>query len=433
MPEIKCPKCGEVFQVDESGYTEILAQVRNAEFKKELDEKLKSFNNEKNNAVQIAKLEEKEKAKNDIAEKEAKIKELEQKIENAKTEQQLAVGNEEHKSKEIIAQKETLIKELEQKLKNAETEQKLAVETAVSKVEKERDYFINQLDSQKKAQEFNEQALKQKYEEQLRFKNEEIERYKDFKQRQSTKLLGESLEQHCQVEFDRLRATAFQNSYFEKDNDISRGSKGDYIFRDYDGENNEIVSIMFEMKNQQDETATKKKNEDFFKKLDKDRNDKNCEYAVLVSMLEPDSELYNTGIVDVSYRYPKMYVIRPQFFIPIITVLRNAALNSMEYKRELSIVRNQNIDITNFEQNLMDFKDSFSKNYKNAHDRFNDAIKEIDKSIDHLKKIRDNLTKSDSHLRVANNKIEDISIKKLTKGNPTMEAKFEELKKNDNE
>ncbi len=391
MPEIKCPKCGKIFQVDKSGYAEILAQVRNSEFEKELDEKLKSFDTDKKNSVQIAKLE----------------------------------------AKEIIAQKETLIKELEQKLKNAETEQKLAVETAVSEIEKERDKFINQLDSQKKTQEISERALKQRYEEQLRFKDEEIERYKDFKQRQSTKLLGESLEQHCQVEFEKLRATAFQNSYFEKDNDISNGSKGDYIFRDYDNDNNEIVSIMFEMKNQQDETSTKKKNEDFFKKLDKDRNDKNCEYAVLVSMLEPDNELYNTGIVDVSHRYSKMYVIRPQFFIPIITVLRNAALNSMEYKRELAIVQNQNIDITNFEQNLIDFKNSFSKNYENARDRFNDAINEIDESIKHLERIKENLTKSNNHLKVANKKIDDISIKKLTKGNPTMASKFAELKRND--
>lgn len=439
MPEIKCPKCGEIFKVDESGYAQILNQVRNSEFEKELKKKEKTFYAEKDNAVQVARLEEEKKSKEALAEKDTKIAELELKLKNTEGEKELAVKNAvleaendraktENQQKEILAQRDARIKELEQKLENTRTEQELAVKNAVSELEKERDNLSNKLDLQKEQQEHSEQSIKQSYEEQLRFKDEEIERYRDFKQKQSTKMLGESLEQHCQTEFNKLRATAFRNSYFEKDNDISTGNKGDYIFRECDDEGNEIISIMFEMKNQQDETSSKKKNEDFFKKLDKDRTDKKCEYAVLVSMLEPESELYNTGIVDVSYRYPKMYVVRPQFFIPIITLLRNAAMNSMEYKKELAVVRNQNLDITHFEENMETFKNGFSRNYRLASDKFKTAIDEIDKTIKHLENTKKALLSSENNLRLANEKAQDLTIKKLTRGNPTMKEKFDELK-----
>lgn len=435
MPEIKCPKCGEVFQVDESGYAEILAQVRNSEFDKEINKKEKSLKAEREQAVQLAVLEAENKNKEILADKDTEIARLKLLLESSETQQALAMQNAvsevEKERDKLKSQSESEITRLMAMLNQSRIEKELAVKEAVHDLEKQRDRLSSELELQKQKNEISEQSIKQDYETQLRFKDEEIEKYKDFKQRLSTKMLGESLEQHCENEFNSLRMTAFPTAYFEKDSDISKGTKGDYIFRESDAQGNEIISIMFEMKNQQDVSAAKKKNEDFFKKLDKDRNDKNCEYAVLVSMLEPESELYNTGIVDVSYQYPKMYVVRPQFFIPIITLLRNAALNSMEYKRELAEIRNQNIDVTNFEQNLMDFKDSFSKNYQHAHDRFVDAIAEIDKSINHLQKIKENLTKSDNHLRTANNKIEDISIKKLTKGNPTMQAKFAELESNE--
>ncbi len=435
MPEIKCPKCGEVFQVDESGYAEILAQVRNSEFDKEINKKEKSLKAEREQAVQLAVLEAENKNKEILADKDTEIARLKLLLESSETQQALAMQNAvsevEKERDKLKSQSESEITRLTAMLNQSRIEKELAVKEAVHDLEKQRDRLSSELELQKQKNEISEQSIKQDYETQLRFKDEEIEKYKDFKQRLSTKMLGESLEQHCENEFNSLRMTAFPTAYFEKDSDISKGTKGDYIFRESDAQGNEIISIMFEMKNQQDVSAAKKKNEDFFKKLDKDRNDKDCEYAVLVSMLEPESELYNTGIVDVSYQYPKMYVVRPQFFIPIITLLRNAALNSMEYKRELAEIRNQNIDVTNFEQNLMDFKDSFSKNYQHAHDRFVDAIAEIDKSINHLQKIKENLTKSDNHLRTANNKIEDISIKKLTKGNPTMQAKFAELESNE--
>lgn len=435
MPEIKCPKCGEVFQVDESGYAEILAQVRNSEFDKEINKKEKSLKAEREQAVQLAVLEAENKNKEILADKDTEIARLKLLLESSETQQALAMQNAvsevEKERDRLKSQSDSEITRLTAMLDQSRIEKELAVKEAVHDLEKQRDRLSSELELQKQKHEISEHSIKQDYETQLRFKDEEIEKYKDFKQRLSTKMLGESLEQHCENEFNSLRMTAFPTAYFEKDSDISKGTKGDYIFRESDSQGNEIISIMFEMKNQQDVSAAKKKNEDFFKKLDKDRNDKNCEYAVLVSMLEPESELYNAGIVDVSYQYPKMYVVRPQFFIPIITLLRNAALNSMEYKRELAEIRNQNIDVTNFEQNLMDFKDSFSKNYQHAHDRFVDAIAEIDKSINHLQKIKENLTKSDNHLRTANNKIEDISIKKLTKGNPTMQAKFAELESNE--
>ncbi len=393
MPEIKCPKCGEVFQVDKSGYAEILAQVRTAEFDREISEKERSLKSEREQAVKQARLEEEVRAKDTLADKDREILELRHQLESLKT------------------------------------QQKLAVREAVSEIERERDSLNSELEIQKQKHINEENTLKEKYEMQLNLKEEEVQRYKDFKLRLSTKMVGESLEQHCENEFNRLRMTAFPTAYFEKDNDDSKGSKGDYIFREFDADGNEIISIMFEMKNEQDSTSTKKKNEDFFKKLDKDRNTKNCEYAVLVSMLEPESELYNTGIVDVSYQYAKMYVIRPQFFIPIITLLRNAAMNSMEYKRELAIIKNQEIDITNFEENMENFKNGFSRNFRLASDKFQKAIEEIDKTIDHLQKTKNALLSSENNLRLANDKAQDLTIKKLTRGNPTMKAKFDDLKK----
>lgn len=434
MPEIKCPKCGEVFQVDESGYAEILAQVRNSEFDKEIGRKEKSLKAEKEQAVQVAVLEAENKSKEVLAEKDTEIARLKLLLESSESQQALAMQNavsEAEKERDRLkSQSDGEITRLTAMLEQSRIEKELAVKEAVHDLEKQRDRLSSELELQKQKHEISEQSIKQDYETQLRFKDEEIEKYKDFKQRLSTKMLGESLEQHCENEFNSLRMTAFPTAYFEKDSDISKGTKGDYIFRESDSQGNEIISIMFEMKNQQDVTAAKKKNEDFFKKLDKDRCDKNCEYAVLVSMLEPESELYNTGIVDVSYQYPKMYVVRPQFFIPIITLLRNAALNSMEYKRELAEMRTQNIDITDFEDNMEKFKAGFSRNFRIASEKFEKAIDEIDKTIDHLQKTKAALLSSENNLRLANDKAQDLSIKKLTKNNPTMQQKFMELKNN---
>ncbi len=392
MQEIKCPKCGEVFQVDESGYAAILKQVRDREFEQEIRQREIAFANEKNNAVEIA------------VTKKASEKEKE------------------------IANKNTEIARLQGEIELNKTNADLAVRTAVQAKDAEILELKNKLELALKEQELNERTLKEKHENELKLKDEEIARYKDFKARQSTKMIGESLEQHCETEFNKLRATGFQNAYFEKDNDARTGSKGDFIYRECSPDGVEFISIMFEMKNEAETTATKHKNEDFFKELDKDRREKNCEYAVLVSMLEADSELYNTGIVDVSYRYEKMYVIRPQFFIPLITLLRNAALNSLKYKTELVAMRNQNIDITHFEEDLYDFKEKFSRNFRLASEKFQKAIEEIDKTIDHLQKTKDALLSSENNLRLANNKAEDLSIKRLTKNNPTMRQKFEELK-----
>lgn len=423
MPEIKCPNCGEIFQVDESGYAEIVAQVRTAEFNREITEKRNSFDIEKEQAVKLARLEEKNKAKESISRKDEEIVTLKTRLEHTKTEEAV-------KAKDALAKKDNEILALKHQLESFKSQLELAVKNAVSDAEKQRDLLSSELEIQKQKHINEENSLKERYEMQLALKDEEVQRYKDFKLRLSTKMLGESLEQHCETEFNRIRMTAFPKAYFEKDNDSSKGNKGDYIFREFDDEGNEIISIMFEMKNQQDETSTKKKNEDFFKKLDKDRNDKACEYAVLVSMLEPESELYNNGIVDVSYQYKKMYVIRPQFFIPIITLLRNAALNSMDYKRELAVIRNQNIDITHFEENIESFKNGFSRNFRLASEKFQTAIDEIDKTIDHLQKTKKALLSSENNLRLANDKAQDLTIKKLTKGNSTMKAKFDELKNN---
>lgn len=410
MQEIKCPKCGEIFQVDESGYASIVKQVRDKEFTKEIESRKAQFESEKDNAVQLAKLEAEKLFNEKLSKKETELAETEVK-----------------KDKEIA--------ELKNKLANFDKDKELEINKLMTKLNNElteKESHITTLKGEKalteKECQLKEQSLKEQYEEKLRFKDEEIARYKDFKSKLSTKMVGESLEQHCEIEFNQLRATGFKNAYFEKDNDAKTGSKGDYIYRDKDVEGIEFISIMFEMKNEMDTTSTKKKNEDFLKELDKDRREKNCEYAVLVSLLEPESELYNAGIVDMSHRYPKMYVIRPQFFIPIITLLRNAAGNSLEYKRELEIIKAQNVDVSNFEAEMNDFKDKFSRNFRLASEKFQKAIEEIDKTIDHLQKTKEALLSSENNLRLANNKAEDLSIKRLTKNNPTMAAKFEELK-----
>lgn len=398
MQEIKCPKCGEVFQVDESGYAAIVKQVRDKEFDKEVSNRESQFENEKENAVK------------------------------------LAISETEGKYKELIADKDLAIKELQAQLESTEKDKIIAVNKAVSEKDREiaesKEQIIvltGQIESNDKENQLRTQSIKDSYEEKLRSKDEQIAYYKDFKARQSTKMVGESLEQHCEIEFNKLRATGFQNAYFEKDNDAKTGSKGDFIYRESSPDGVEFISIMFEMKNEMDETATKHKNEDFFKELDKDRREKNCEYAVLVSLLESDNELYNAGIVDVSYKYDKMYVVRPQFFIPMITILRNAALNSLQYKQELAVIKNQNIDITNFERDMDEFKEKFSRNYELASKKFQTAIEEIDKTIDHLQKTKDALLSSENNLRLANNKAEELSIKKLTRNNPTMKAMFAKL------
>lgn len=420
MQEIKCPKCGEVFQVDESGYAAIVKQIRDKEFEKEVKQREESFRTEKENAVEIA-------VAKVISEKDKEIAELQTKVNVADTEKQLALEKAVSEKEQALAVKETEITRLKGELENHKSSTDLAVQTAIQTKNTEILELQTKLQLEQSERQLNETTMKERYQEELKRKDEEIAYYKDFKARQSTKMLGESLEQHCEIEFNKLRATGFQNAYFEKDNDARTGSKGDFIFRESSADGVEFISIMFEMKNQMDTTATKHKNEDFFKELDKDRNEKGCEYAVLVSLLEEDSELYNTGIVDVSYRYPKMYVIRPQFFIPLITLLRNAALNSLEYRRELATVRNQNIDITNFENEVNDFKDKFARNYRLASDKFHKAIEEIDNTIKHLQKTKEALLSSENNLRLANDKAEDLTIKKLTKGNPTMTELFAEL------
>ena len=427
MQEIKCPKCGEVFQVDESGYSAIVQQVRDKEFSKELKSREAQFELEKDNAVQLAKLAIEKDLSEKLIQKDSEIAKLKADI----TTEQISKKSE---ISETIAQKDKEIVELKNKLASFDKDKELELTKLVNKMNtelSEKDTCIAKLNNEKeltqKESQLKEQSLKDQYEEKLRFKDEEIARYKDFKAKLSTKMVGESLEQHCEIEFNKLRATGFQRAYFEKDNDAKTGSKGDYIYRESDPEGGEFISIMFEMKNEMDSTSTKKKNEDFLKELDTDRREKKCEYAVLVSLLEPENELYNSGIVDMSHRYPKMYVIRPQFFIPIITLLRNASLNSLEYRKELAVIKAQNIDVSNFEAQMNDFKEKFAKNYELASRKFKTAIEEIDKTIDHLQKTKEALLSSENNLRLANNKAEDLTIKRLTRNNPTMEAKFAEL------
>ncbi len=421
MNEIICPNCKKAFKVDEAGFADILKQVRDHQFEEELEKRLKLADNEKESAIKLAEANLKNKMQEDLAKKDKELLEL-----KAKTEKDFA---------DQLAKKETELASAKAKLENAETEKKLSVTEAVQKIEKERDAFANEVKNKELEKVNLESTLKQQFatelktkDEIIKMKDEEITLRKDMKLKLSTKMIGETLEQHCETEFNKLRATAFQNAYFEKDNNTSSGSKGDFIYRENDEHGNEIISIMFEMKNESDTTATKKRNEDFFKELDKDRNEKKCEYAVLVSLLEAESEYYNTGIVDVSHKFTKMYVVRPQFFIPIITLLRNASMNSMQYKAELSLMKNQNIDITNFEENINSFKVGFAKNYDLASRQFKTAIDEIDKTMDHLQKTKDALLASVNNLRLANNKAEDLTIKKLTYNNPTMKAKFDELK-----
>lgn len=424
MREIKCPKCGTVFQIDNADYASIVSQVRDEQFETELHERGKLLEQKRQSDLNLAREKSKRELEAQLAAKDALIANI-----KAQVKQQVIESNAKHDAEitRLKAQLAQAQSDAANEKSKAETERKLAVTEAVSKVEKERDSLNAKLENQASRSQLELQTTKDKYENALKLKEEEIAQYKDLKAKLSTKMVGESLEQHCQNEFNKLRMTAFRNAYFEKDNDARTGSKGDYIYRESDEAGNEIISIMFEMKNQNEATVSKHKNEDFFKELDKDRREKHCEYAVLVSLLESDNEYYNTGIVDVSYRYSKMYVIRPQFFIPMITILRNAALNSMDYKRELALVRNQNIDITHFEENMDAFKNAFSRNYNLASKKFQTAIDEIDKTINHLQKTKEALLSSENNLRLANNKAEDLTIKRLTKGSPTMRQKFDEL------
>jgi len=460
MNEIICPNCKTAFKVDEAGFADILKQVRDREFDKELSNRLALAEKEKQSAVELAEanirtslqkeLAEKDKqltelkAQSDteltekLAQKEIEISEMESKIKHAQAEKEQAIKLAEATAKnalqEEVAQKEKQLATLQAQIKNAEIEKQLELSSVTKTIEKERDDLRHALEIKEREKELLEKSIKEKFTNQLvvkdetiRMKEDEIERLRDFKQKLSTKMVGETLEQHCEYEFNKIRATGFQNAYFEKDNDATGGTKGDYIYRETDEEGNEVISIMFEMKNENEETATKKRNEDFFAKLDKDRKNKGCEYAVLVSILEADNEFYNTGIVDVSHKYEKMYVVRPQFFIPIITLLRNAAMNSMQYKAELNMMRNQSVDITKFEEKIDAFKTGFARNYELASRKFKTAIDEIDKTITHLQKTKDALLSSENNLRLANNKAEDLTIKKLTHGNPTMKARFDEL------
>jgi hypothetical protein len=449
MNEIRCPKCNEVFKVDESGFADIVKQVRDREFEKALREREALLQADMEKAVKLAEAETRNVLQAEISELKTKIETFEIEKILAVTEALATVERERNSLRAELKQKDDAIKLVEATVKSdmqdevaqrdaqilelkatvqlLEAEKKLAVSEAVSQAEKERDALAGELKVKDAEKQLLEVTLNDKHMAELKSKDELIAYYKDMKAKLSTKMIGETLEQHCETQFNQIRATAFPTAYFEKDNDARTGSKGDFIYRECDPDGNEIISIMFEMKNEGDETATKKRNEDFLKELDKDRTEKDCEYAVLVTLLEADSELYNSGIVDVSHRYPKMYAIRPQFFIPMITVLRNAALNSLKYKAELALVRNQNIDITHFEEKLDTFKTGFARNYELASRKFKTAIEEIDKTIDHLQKTKDALLSSDNNLRLANNKAEDLTIKRLTRDNPTMAAKFFEL------
>lgn len=464
MHEIICPHCSKAFKIDEAGYADILKQVRDGEFEQALHERLELAEREKQGAIALAKAEvtntlQKAAATKDTEiqalkaqldagevarklavaealstvskERDALANELKNELERARNSSQAAAQLAEaklaHELQAAAAKKDAEIQAMQAKLEASDTARQLAVNEAVGVVARERDGLKNDLSLITVKNQLEEKAIKEQFALQLRDREGEIERLRDMKARLSTKMVGETLEQHCEIEFNRIRAAAFQRAHFEKDNDARTGSKGDYIFREADEHGNEVVSIMFEMKNESDETATKKRNEDFLKELDKDRTEKACEYAVLVSLLEPESELYNSGIVDVSHRYPKMYVVRPQFFVPLITLLRNAALNSMKYKSELALVRSQNVDITKFETQLDEFKTAFGRNWRLASEGFEEAIRRIDEAIKDLEKTKEALHKSANNLRLANDKADDLTIKKLTRGNPTMAAKFAEL------
>lgn len=422
MNEIICPHCHKAFKIDEAGYADILKQVRDADFEQQLHDRLELAEQEKVNAVELATAKLSMDLQRDSARKDEELSELKERLRAGEVAQKLAVS-------EAISPKDAEIEQLRAKLATVEVEQKLAITEAVEGVRLERDALKNSLEKATLEKQLSEKSLQERYEIQIKDRDDAIDRLRDMKARLSTKMVGETLEQHCDTEFNRIRATAFPRAYFEKDNDARGGSKGDFIFRDFDENDTEFVSIMFDMKNESDTSATKPRNEDFLAKLDKDRVEKGCEYAVLISLLEPENELYNAGIVDVFHRFPKMYVIRPQFFIPMISLLRNAALNTLAYKSELALVRAQNIDITRFEDELEQFKAGFGRNYDLASRKFQTAIDEIDKSIDHLQKTKEALLGCDRNLRLANDKAQDVTIKKLTRGNPTMAAKFAELPK----
>ena len=423
MNEIKCPKCGTVFQIDEADYDSIVKQIRDKEFDKEISSREEQHKVDRENAVKLAEAHIKEELGQELNRKNLEISELKLSL---KVNEEKTINKVEKEYQEQINKLQLQITELKSKMQLQESKSELDIQKAVSEKNQKISDLSSELALKSKEFELKETTIKESYENKLKDKDDQIAYYKDFKAKQSTKMIGESLEQHCNVEFNRLRPL-FKNAYFEKDNDARTGSKGDFIFRDYDDDGNEIVSIMFEMKNEADMTATKHKNEDFFKELDKDRKEKKCEYAVLVSLLEADNDYYNDGIVDVSHLYDKMYVIRPQFFIPLITLIRNLANKSLEYRKELETIKNQNIDITHFEENINTFKEGFGRNYRLAAERFQKAIEEIDKTIDHLQKTKEHLLKTNDNLRLANNKAEDLTIKKLTHNNPTMSKMFEEL------
>ena len=437
MKELKCPKCGNVFKVDEADYAAIVGQVKNAEFNQEVERRMKELEKQQKAEQKAETLKAEQNYQKLLSEKElnltqkdAEIAKLQSQLEGIENTNQLSLAKEIAKKDKEIAALQTQLSSNESKLKVAILEEQNKSKDFLQKKEQEIQKLKGDMELAQKEAIIKEKNLKEDFQSRLKLKQEEVDHYKELKAHMSTKMIGESLEVHCSTEFNRVRSMMYPCAYFEKDNDASGGSKGDFIFRDT-ADGVEYISIMFEMKNEMDETATKKKNEDFFKELDKDRHEKDCEYAVLVSMLEPDSELYNTGIVDVSYRYPKMYVIRPQFFIPMITLLRNASLNALRYKQELAVIKNQNIDISHFEEDMNDFKEKFNRNFRLASERFHRAIDEIDKTIDHLQKTKEALLSSENNLRLANNKAEDLSIKRLTKNNPTMKAKFDELSSHD--
>lgn len=422
MSEVVCPHCHKAFKVDEAGYAQLLMQVRDQELEKQVHERLRLVEAEKHTAVELVKAQLASELRQTVTDRDKQIQALQAQLQSGDVAQQLAVSQ---AVADMAKERDTLAHRLEQAQHQAQAERELVQANLLAQIQT----LQAKLEATDVTKQLAEQALRDKYETQIKDREETISRLKDWRAKMSTKMVGETLEQHCEIEFNRLRATAFTRAYFEKDNDASSGSKGDYIFRDKDEAGQEIVSIMFEMKNESEGGGAKSKNESFFKELDKDRIEKNCEYAVLVTMLEPDSELYNTGIVDVSHRYPKMYVIRPQFFIPIITLLRNAAMGAMQYKTELALVKSQNIDVTHFEEQLESFKTGFARNYDLASRQFAQAIDEIDKSMKHLQATKDALLKSVNNLRLANDKAQDVSIKRLTRGNATMQAKFDEVRR----
>lgn len=428
MNQIKCPHCGKEFTIDESSYLEIVSQVRNNEFQSEIHEKLEQLKTQNQKDIIIEKSKVESDYKEQLLKKEQELENLKNQLKNSDDGKKLEVISLESKYKDELKNKDLAIQQLNSKLEMINKDKELEKQTALAEKEKRVLELQNEIEVEKRQKELEKTSLEENYKNQLKVKDETIAFYKDFKAKQSTKMIGESLEQHCEYEFNKIRSLAFPNALFGKDNDASSGSKGDYIFKELDQYGNEIISIMFEMKNENDTTSTKKKNKDFLKELDKDRNQKKCEYAILVSLLESDNDLYNEGIVDVSYEYPKMFVVRPQFFIPIISLLRNASLNALEYKQEVALMKRQNIDITHFEEDLETFKTGFARNYELASRKFKSAIEEIDKTISHLQKTKDALLSSENNLRLANDKAGDLTVKKLTRNNPTMAEKFKEVK-----